>query len=285
MVEEQVLLSKYLFDTAIDQFDTDDPFSCGLTVSMLQDSVESLISTIIIELEGYAKPRAGFFDLWDAVESAKKNTNKKTLPHRTSMSALNSARVGFKHHGMLFDASETRKHINMAGLFLAQASREFLNISFEDVSLVDLIHSKEVVELIREAERHFKDEKWFDALVACSKAEGMVMHSLGRILPSIDHGLGSVVKDTRSNDMNRIGHAFSYLSDYLYLQSTLLAISIVGMKVPDYSRFRSLVPSVIVTQGGGGYVNRKGGASEEGAKFCIKYATTFAIKVQNRLGG
>lgn len=282
---QQILLVKFLFDKSNEIFLPDDPFACGLAISLMQDSVEAMIWTVVKELDAPVKERDSFDKVWDSIPKAKQNKEKKELPLRSKMLELNKARVNFKHYGNLPDSSDAIKFISYTEEFLKIVAREFLNINFEETSISDLIKNNDVREKIKEAELEYKNENWKDALIKCAEAEKIVTSTLNKILPTIDNSLsraGTIFSHTNSEGANQI---FQYISKYFEALRSVTIVNLIGVKLPEYLRFKSLIPTVNRNLSGKLYVVSKPyNYSEKETSFCLKYIIDFAIKIQNTIG-
>jgi len=289
MSEKQILLSKFLFDSASNAFDPNDSFSCGLAISLLHDSVETLIWAIVKELDAPARPQSSFEELWDSIPKAKFNTNQKSLPLRARIIELNKARVNFKHYGNLPDASDATKFLGYVQEFLNTATKEFLSVSFEDVSLADLVRNENVKKFIKAAEQEYKKQEWQNVLVECADAERESLSSLNTLFPKVDRNFRYAGDHIGSGNSSDVGSMFRYLSDYLDGLRSVSVASIVGVRLPEYIRFKNIVPSVHYSMSGVRQVQLFGTkakvkAGEQEAMFCIRYVTRLAINVQTNVG-
>ena len=285
MSEKQVLLVKYLFEKAYEVFDPNDPFACGLSISLMQDSIEAMIWTIIKEYNAPIKPRDSFEQLWDSIPKAEQNKEKKELPLRAKMVELNKARVNFKHFGNLPDATDATKFISYTEEFLKKVTRDFLYIDFEEISYADLIIKEHIKKIIKTAEEEYKKENWEQALIECADAEQIALSSLNMLFPTVDYNLkkaGNAFSQTNSRGPNEV---FNYISGYLESLRNVSIVNLTGVKLPEYLRFKSLIPQVCRTYNGKRHVTvRRYKIKENEVVFCIKYVTDFLIKVQNNIG-
>jgi hypothetical protein len=70
-------LVNFLFEKASEVFDPNDPFACGLSISLMQDSIEAMIWTVIKEYDAPMKPNDSFDKLWNSIPKSEKNKEKK----------------------------------------------------------------------------------------------------------------------------------------------------------------------------------------------------------------
>lgn len=285
MSEKQILLVKYMFEKASEVFDPNDPFACGLSISLMQDSIEAMVWIVIKEYDAPFKPKDSFEQLWNSIPKAEQNKEKKELPLRAKMVELNKARVNFKHYGNLPDATDATKFISYTEEFLREVARDFLHIDFEEISYADLIKNKHIRNIIKTAEEEYKKEDWGQALIECADAEQIALSSLNRLFPTVDYNLkkaGNIFSQTNSRGPNEI---FNYISGYLESLRNVSVVNLAGVKLPEFLRFKSLIPKVHRSHSGKRQVTgRLYKLGEKEVVFCIKYVTDFVIKVQNNIG-
>lgn len=123
-----------------------------LAISGLQDAIEAMLG-LVAEHHGIPVQRMSPFDkLFDAV------TNRfDALEHyRGPLLALNSARVGYKHHGNHVDQSTVERHRLAAVTFLADTAQVCLAQDFHAVSLTGLINDLDARGLVESAETRWR---------------------------------------------------------------------------------------------------------------------------------
>src|SRR5258708_4262148 len=68
------------------------------------------------------------------------------------MDRLNHARVGFKHKGIPPNPATVGDHLKNAVIFCDEASRQYLNLDFDSVTLADLIQHHDARSHVKAAE-------------------------------------------------------------------------------------------------------------------------------------
>jgi hypothetical protein len=119
-----------------------------------------------------------------------------------------------------------------------------LHRDFEEVSKADLIKNKQIQSVIKTAEEEYKKENWEQALIECADAEQIALSKLNRLFPKVDYSFqnaGDVFSQTNSRGPNKVFH---YLSSYLESLRDVSILSLVGVKLPEHLRFKSLIPRV-----------------------------------------
>lgn len=159
-----IVLSKYLFNKAQNYWQLSDPYSNGLTVTLLQDSAELLVWEMVKKLNVKFKEKDGFVSLIENIDQNHSGINLKA-----QIIDLNKARVNFKHNGNLPSSLDISKFIENTKMFLIENSKK-IGYNFLDVSLADIVGKKSVKELIKTSERLLSDENIEESLIHISMA-------------------------------------------------------------------------------------------------------------------
>lgn len=169
-----IALIRYQTTTALEQSRQPPPMSM-LAINGLQDAVEALLGLVVEHRQLTVKGK-DFAQLFDAVRDA--------LPaishHRTGMIALNTARVGYKHHGNVLDTMTIERHRASAQNFLVDLTKEALGEDFDTVGLTTLIADEDARRHVTAAEK------------AWTASDGQV--ALARLRIAFDHLVDSYVK-------------------------------------------------------------------------------------------
>jgi hypothetical protein len=284
MAVRQLLLAKYLFQKGKEILNEQNPFSCGLALSLLQDSAEIIIWTIAKEREATVTDNEPFSKLWDSIKSAKKNLDQVELPLKAKMIEMNKARVNFKHYGILPDPSEAVKFLGYMEEFLRASMELFFDIKFDDVSLADLINNLHIKEKIKKAEQYLTEGNTLESVKECAEVENLISEPLYNIFPQVDRNLSRASLLFDREKATEARNVFQYISEYLNALRTLGIASMLNITLPDYLRFRVIIPNVSKTQSGSyRTVYKRTEYSREEADFCLKYVINYALAVQDKL--
>jgi hypothetical protein len=280
MPKRQLLLARFLYDEGRDMLDISNPFSCGLAISLFQDSVEILIWTIAKEREASINDNDPFTKLWDAVKVAKNNPEQIELPLKAKMLEMNKARVNFKHYGNLPDPSEAIKFQGYTEEFLRRATELFFEIDFYEISLADLVSNESVREKIKKTEEYFKVENWQECIRECAETQNMIPNPFDKILPPVDNRLKDV-PSIDSDITNIAREKFSYICEYLGALRTLGMSSMLTISPVDYLKFNSIIPHVqLAVSGKKTIVYTRSIYTAKEAEFCLKFITKYALTAQ-----
>lgn len=287
MEVKQLILAKYLFRQGETVLNKRNPMSCGLAISLFQDAAEIFIWTTAKEIEADVKDHIPFTKLWECVKNAKLNTEKKELPLKGKMLDLNRARVGFKHNGILPDASESSKFLLYTDEFLRTGMQVFFSIDFDDLSLADLIENDEIKKIIKKAEQDLAESKLDDCMFECAKAERLISKPFHYILPKLDYSFTHLPELFDEPYKQRVaGGWLSYLERYLNRLAELSIAAITDISLTDYFKFRELIPYA-EKMGDGSWKTmprRTSTYSKTNASFCIKYVLDYALIMHEQLG-
>ncbi len=287
MEMDQLLLSKVLFRRGQEFLKKDDALSCGIAISLFQDAAEILLRTIAKSVDAVIKEKESFDTYWEKIKLAEKNSEKKDVPYKTQIIEINRARNNFKHLGHLPDPALAFKFDGFTENFLRESMVLFFKINFDDMSMAVLIKDKEVQEYIKGAER-LSTSNYEECAIGCAKAEYLISMDFNKLLPGDNINIGTFRLSDHINDQN-IGSKLRSLIDLiekeLRHQRKLLIPALLNIPLPSFIQFETIKPHVSRTKGGQFRVSlHKSNYTEDDVRFCVRYVTDFAFKVQNMIG-
>jgi hypothetical protein len=206
----QLLLSKRLFLEGRDYSRRGDPVSCGLAISLFQDSVELYLWALIKERNISVRENSGFTKYLDVIEE-----NQIIIPFRAKLLDLNKARVNFKHYGILPATEEAIKYLAYTEDFLKDAMEAHFSIDYDALSIVDLVIYDDVREELRVVERLKVESKLADAASHLAIVKSMLLGRLDKHVPRVSQNLASIDRVlNRSSGATGI-NGFRYIMQYL----------------------------------------------------------------------
>lgn len=241
----QLLLAKRMYLEACSYAARHDAVSSGLAISMLQDSVELYVWTLIKERGIAAKDQAGFISHIESLQKASIN-----VPNAAKLLELNKARVGFKHYGNLPASSETTKFKGYVEEFFRAATQEHFGVAFNALSLVDLVTDANVRGHLKLAEQQIASTAYDEAAAELAKAKSLLFAALHRYIPKPDRGLRDADRLLNSIDGIHGVNVFSYLSEYLGALREYTLVSLLRLPLQDYMVLRSTLPNAIQSMSG-----------------------------------
>lgn len=185
---DNLILSKYLYTKAVSIYSVADTFSCGLSVSLLQDSAEMFIWYMAEELKVKTNNKDGLVELLKKIDSE----YDRGVAYVSQIYKVNNARVNFKHHGNLPSTSDMEKFISNTYAFLRLNAKK-IDIDFDNVSIADVIKDDSIKKCLKQSEKLLGEGRVEDALVSTSHA-----------FYKIEYDAKSRITDCAFYDMERI---------------------------------------------------------------------------------
>lgn len=276
MSSTRLSLCRYLYDRAQATLDIADNFSFGLSVSLAQDAVETMLYEIGSTVNANIPQHATFPKTWSAVNQAEKMRNP--LPYSHDMESLNNCRVAFKHHSNLPDEPTARRHLVNAGYFLDTVSNDVLGICWAEVSLADAIRDSDIRTCIKAAEAALNSNDLEESRQQCSLAYSEIQSRFRQLLPELPSGLIFHSGTPQDQILEALMEATNRLS-------VEVANVSLGVNRVDTMRFESLTPRALVSPVSKSvqYVDtRLREYTVDDIRFCIRHITQMALRYEDR---
>jgi hypothetical protein len=230
----QLLLAKRLFLEAAKYAAKVDPVSCGLSISLLQDSVEMVVWALIKDKGISVKETDGFVKHLDTLKS-----NSVTLVGINHIHELNKARVGFKHYGNLPAKGEPEKFRGYAETFLRAAITTHFGLDFDDLSLADLVPYPAIRDRLKSAEHLLTIGDFRGAVAEASITKVELFAMLGKHVPPVNDSIKGLDRLLHRIPETRSTRVFAYLTDYLNMLRDTALVGLVRLPLDDYAFLRS----------------------------------------------
>lgn len=270
---QRIAFVKMMFRVAEDLSKRPEPIA-ATSVLLFHDAVEQLLKLASEVLDVDAQ-NVDFMKYWDILG---KKLNAP-LPQRATMSRLNKARVGLKHHGLFPVKSDIQDFRRSCQSFFQEATRQIFELSFDEVSLVQLLPSGNTRDLIMQAERDLDAGAPKEALGNVAKAlhlvEGQLRKSHLEPLPT-----GSM---SRSTFVNQAVHALDSNVSQLGMRITLMEH---GIDVHQYRRIKAMMPHVTQSHSGKFQLRFAGPLAgrepdPDDVRECIDFVVDAAVELMN----
>jgi hypothetical protein len=239
--DQRLLLSKYLYTRGTDELRAGDPFSAGLAVSLFQDAVEMVLFTCSARFDAQVKDRAGFAELWDAVNKAVQKASKPPLPLGPQMQAVNKVRVGFKHYGLRPDSRDAESCRADCGQFLELVARNYLDLDFAALSIASVVREDAERALLERAVDALRTDDKATALAECARALDLIQD---RRESFYRHGilvqLGGIDHETKKYVDSQIGALRRHIWDL----ENFIFCGMCGVSPMDVMVLRSVLPTL-----------------------------------------
>lgn len=240
---QQLLIVKRLFVEAMAYADRGDSVSAGIAISMLQDSAELYIWTLIKERDIAVKEQAGFVACLDTLQK-----EGITIPNAAKLQELNKARVGFKHYGNLPAPTEARKHHTYVEDFLRQAIQNHFGVNFDDLSLVELVADQEIRNRLRVAEANIAAGDLRGAVTKLDEAKDLTFGRMQKYIPQVGYNLRYADQSFKRIEGFENTNYFAYITDYLTALREASLVAMLKLPVDDYAFLRNFLPSAASTR-------------------------------------
>jgi hypothetical protein len=280
-IVERVACAKYLFQSGINTLDAAGPFSSGLAVLSFHDAAEILLLAIAEHIQVNCGKRPDFMQLHDAINKA----GVPKLTHHMALNQLNNARVSFKHHAMGPKDEDARKFRRDLDSFFPTATRDFLGLDYEEVTLADLVqHTRSRNWLKRAVQSSEKGDyccSAFESAVAFEiavirKANYNHRDNITRAAQFSPDGANISVLRAAIETAKEVQEEFNRLDRDLFLIGS-------GVKYAELRRFRDISPEIFFN-GYGMVIEGMSYATDvdEGdASFCSSFVQDTILKIQN----
>lgn len=238
MAVNQLFLCKRLFQEGCRFLERDDPVSCGLGVSLLQDAVELLVWALMKEKKCSPKDdRAGFLDNIKALSGV-----GVKLDAMSGIYDLNKARVAFKHNGNLPDVSERSKHSSAAEAFMRDCIAEHFGLSFYELSLADQVALPEERAALKAAEQRVQAGDLDAAMYEAAKAHFLLLARVDVVLPGRDLDFRALESSAR--DPSQVFFVYQELARHLEDLRALTMAGILQIRPREFRLMRQVLPAV-----------------------------------------
>lgn len=241
----QLLLVKRLFLASGEYSVQADPVAAGMAISLLQDSIELYVWTLIKERNVIVKDQSGFVANLDALQRA-----GHPMPFAAKLQELNRARVGFKHYGNLPAPSEAEKHRVYVEDALREAMLLHFGTNFDEISLLDLVTDQAIRDLLKAAETQITAGALSDSAASLAQARSLVFGLTRKFLPAIDSRLRDTDRVLNQIEGVRGVNSFAYLTEYLGILREASLAAMFRMPVEDFAFLRVALPSAYQTGDG-----------------------------------
>jgi hypothetical protein len=239
----------------------------AISVLLFHDAVELFLAMAVDAKNIRVRSDISFLEYWDKL---------KDLRMKKAMTRLNKARVAFKHHGNLPSSTDIEEYRVHTRDFFRENTVKYFAVSFEAISLVELVKPEQARPHLRKAQERLSDDDPKQAIVEVTKAF-LIVTNRGTISPFPPAGSSNPFSHGEQ-ELRSFADAITEKVARLQDQVTMLSL---GLDYRDFLRFRSIVPSVARSQSGKFQVRTTPGLepSEEEVAFALEYVVETAIRM------
>lgn len=274
-LREKLICAKYLFSNGLNTLTNAGPFSAGIALLSFQDSVEMTMSVIAEHWECNIKERTPFNGILDQVEGI----TGKILPCKSSFTQMNKARVNFKHYGLEPKQSTVVKFRNDIEEYYPRIYKEYLNIDYSSISLIDLIKHRRTENYLHASQDALDCEDYEESVAQSAFAFAIYLryHDDSR-------GIGKLaVRNFRDSEIQQLAERVEKAIDVIQMQINLV---MDGLNLANYRKFIRCTPQVFQTISGKcephyPMFGERVEANKEVAMFCHQFVIDAAITMRN----
>ena len=205
---KRITYSKFLLLQGHESLRSSTPIADGVSVSLYQDAAEMLLRSVAEHFDADVKPRTSFDEIFNKIENAKNNKKNVTISSKIAITQLNKSRVNFKHHGLLPRHEDAQKFSHDIEVFFQRTVEEFFELTYEDISLADVIKNDRIKNHLKLAEKNFYENMFSESILNSAKGFHLVLDKIsfenigGTYNPFIDYEnrqLSRVLVDIRES--------------------------------------------------------------------------------------
>jgi hypothetical protein len=166
-ITKRLILSRYLFELALQNVRSQQETGDAACVNLLQDAIEIFFVAAFDHLNLALKPKTDFPQMLDKLSDAVGGD----LPYRRRLLEINRVRVSSKHDGISPNRKEIDGYVTDARKFLEELCQRVLDVDYWTISLIDLLDEKdEAKAFLQAAEKAHKAGEYAQCLADCRKA-------------------------------------------------------------------------------------------------------------------
>ncbi len=296
-----LITARALFDKAQELCTVDDKFLASAGLVVLQDAIELVIYSCLIELGA---------DEHKSIESltfdqliGELNKLGKPIQKSGTLKALNKQRVIIKHYGQIADPDAVRNYYEAAQLSTNVLLKDIMGKDLQEILLADAIKNNTIKDHITEACTAIESRKYFNALIEIRKAIYIAIEEDYSVFGWKDHprekeegvfealSKGGRKAPWYTKNKEWIEKNVNDPFDYIQIDHDKLRIDLLewGVSTQDLWNIWRLTPEVFYDKDSKLWkVNLdlehfRGAATEQNARYCLDRAVSLLIKKQSHL--
>lgn len=174
----KLALAKYIFLHGCNHAANKHEISRMLAIHHFDFAVEMVLKTIALKhgISFSPKQDVGFRELWNRI--TKKNVR---LPLETEIFDLHYERNQVQHSGAIPSFEDVIRFRDVVESFLKKVIENEFNLSFDKLSLSQLIKNTQLRDLVQEAERLFENGKYEECILTCDEALINATFDVGKV--------------------------------------------------------------------------------------------------------
>lgn len=165
---DRLVCAKYLYIKGREELESNSNYASGIATLNFQDSAELTLIVIAEYLHVSLRGNEAFNHIIDLIDEKAEEKGIEKLTHRSNLIQLNKARVTFKHYAVRPEIEDVKKFSSQLAEFYPIALKKFMNLDYENLSLVNLVKHTRTKNWLKKAEEYIDKAKYPEAS-ACSR--------------------------------------------------------------------------------------------------------------------
>jgi hypothetical protein len=180
---EHLLLTKQLYQDALDSSDRGDRSLLTRALIILDLSIELALKNILINLDPNFAPDQGrrdilWHDLWHKTDAALKQVSGNNLSERSECMRLHEFRNLVQHHGFEPSLSDLRRYLASAERMLFEAFRDAFGLDFHNLRRWDFVENEDIKRLLNECEEFLEDGNPVVCMIGCKWVRDILIDAI-----------------------------------------------------------------------------------------------------------
>jgi hypothetical protein len=180
-IRRRLAFIRYIYRRGQEQSNMADPL-CSVALLSQHDAIDMFLYLGVEHLDLTVSTNNSLKEVWGTLDKKLEELSKPRLTQKTPVERLNKARVELKHRGTRPSKSDILEFQMTTHAALSENSSTLFDVDFATVSLVDLISSATVRDLLDRAVQHVGQGDYNEAMKGITLAfhELLASHRLGR---------------------------------------------------------------------------------------------------------
>jgi len=304
---QSLIVARTLFDKAHELCATDDKYVTSAGLLVLQDAVELVIHSCLIEMEIDNLKNLDNISFDQKLSELKKalGANGGNIIKPQKLKAMNKERVIVKHYGHLSEPVTVRNFFDSAVASIDNMLEQIVGKNLQEIMLHEVLKESKAKEYIKQACVDIEKEKWYEALINVRKAiflEIEIDYSIEGWKEIFSHDnrfyslyntyyLGGIKAPHHKKCKEWIGQNVFEPFDYIQLDIEKVRLDLIewGASTQDFWNVSRLTPKTFNFKDSERWVIENSnahiidGANEQNAKYCLDRAVSLIVKKQNHM--
>jgi len=297
LILDRLMFAKYVLATSQRELAAGTEMSAWISVLLLHDATETFLLAVADHL-GIERKFRGITDYPSLFSQHLKSQPKAPqLQHSQVLRELNDLRDPTKHRGIYPRRQHVREVSNHLHAFFEDNAQEFFGVSFDALSLAEMIVDERIKREVKLAEEHLQKGAYTPALSALATAFLIIVGNERNRFSTVVTGIDEqplpydLIKREDVASLSSPGQRAGVGSVVEKVNTTWRAVVErlqaleIGLNPVEYATFKSIVPVVRLTDGGVAHVTLRADEpllhTRENAEFCFQFVLEAIGRIQS----